>query len=269
MPCRNRAARGGIQCGMRRLLPFLLLVGALTAAPAVRLYLKDGGFQTAREYEVLKDRVRYLSAERNEWEELPLDLVDLDRTRRESVDRDAARKKEAEAIDAEDKAEREQREELERIPYEPGVYQVDGTTVKSVKQAEVKAVGNKRRNLLKVITPIPIVAGQNSVEIDGLQASYAVANRRPYFYFRLSADERYAIVKLLPLKKSRRVETWDVIPVSNEIVQKHEAVPIFRRQLTDNLFQIWPEKPLEPGEYAVIQFTEGKANTQAWDFRVP
>ena len=25
-------------------------------------------------------------------------------------------------------------------------------------------------------------------------------------------------------------------------------------------------KPLDPGEYAVVQYTEGKVDTQVWDF---
>ena len=34
----------------------------------VRLYLKDGTYQWVSEYKVVKDRVSYLSAEREEWD---------------------------------------------------------------------------------------------------------------------------------------------------------------------------------------------------------
>jgi len=34
----------------------------------------------------------------------------------------------------------------------------------------------------------------------------------------------------------------------------------------EEVYKIWPVKPLTPGEYAVYQYTEGKGNIQVWDF---
>ncbi|MCC6388986.1 MAG: hypothetical protein IT167_00185, partial [Bryobacterales bacterium] len=47
-----------------------------------------------------------------------------------------------------------------------------------------------------------------------------------------------------------------------------EEVEIFRRQVGDQLYKIWPMQPLPPGEYAVIEYTEGKVNAQIFDFSV-
>ena len=67
----------------------ILIVATLAAQAADRLYLKDGDYQLVREYQVQKDRVRYYSTERGDWEEIPLELVDLDRTKSEAADQKA------------------------------------------------------------------------------------------------------------------------------------------------------------------------------------
>jgi hypothetical protein len=250
---------------MLRLLVAILLAWPVLAANT-RLYLTDGTYHVVREYEAKSDRVRYYSVERGEWEEIPLDLVDLKRTKAEAAERVAEIKEEKSALEAEDKAERAMRKEIANVPYEPGAYVVTGDEIRTLKQAEADVVTNKRRSLLKRITPIPIVTGKSTVEIKGENSEFIVAKDRPEFYFRLASDERFAMVKLSAQKGARIVERWTTIPVTNEIVQEHDEVKTFRHQVQDNLYKIWPQTPLEPGEYALIEYTEGKANTQIWDF---
>ena len=54
--------------------------------------------------------------------------------------------------------------------------------------------------------------------------------------------------------------------MSNEIIEDREAVDTFKQQLAEGLYKIWPTKPLPPGEYAIVEYTDGKANIQVWDF---
>ncbi len=251
---------------MARFLAALLLFVLPALAANLKLYLKDGTYHIVREYKVEDDRVRFYSVERSQWEEIPLALADLARTEREAAERKAALEQEAKAVSEEEQAERAQSRELSRVPQDKGVYQIVNGELRVFKAAETKLHTNKGRSILKVLAPIPVVTGKATLEIDGERSTYFADNDRPEFYFVLSAPERFGIVKLTPRKGVRVVAKVTVVPVVNEMVEEPEDVEIFRSQLADDVFKIWPTKPLEPGEYAVIEYTEGKMNMQVWDF---
>jgi hypothetical protein len=241
----------------------------LLLAASVRLYLTDGTYHIVREYKVIEDRVRYYSVERSEWEEIPLELVDLKRTQRETVEKQQALSAEQKALAEEEKAEREAAREAARVPEDTGAYWAPGDgDVVPLKQSEVKVVTNKGRSVLKAITPIPIITGKATAEIDGLSSGVEVRSDRPDFYIRLSGEERFGIVKLSVLKASRVVQKWTIVPVTKEIVEEMNTIEVFRKQVAEGLYRIWPSKPLEAGEYAVIEYTEGKGNVQVWDFTI-
>src|SRR5260370_40176225 len=250
-------------------LTCVLLLGLFTASAAtVKLYLKDGSYQLVREYKVEKDRVRFFSSDRGEWEEIPVELVDLEKTQTEIKQRDEARREEAAAVDAEEKAEREARREVERVPVGAGVYLVEDEKQVTLKPGESKVVTNKRRRLLKAISPIPLVPGKATVELDGPHSSAGTANREPEFYIRLSDEERFGIVRLAAHNGNRVVEKVTIVPVANENVEEPDLVETFRKQSGDLVYKICPSKPLEPGEYAVFEYTKDKMNMQLCDFFV-
>jgi hypothetical protein len=249
-----------------RLLAVALLIAISAAAANVKLYLKDGSYQIVREYQRVEDRIRYYSVERSDWEEMPAELVDLKKTEAEIKSRQDSLKEEAAILAAEDRAEREAAEEVAKVPQNTGVYVVQGKELATLKQAESKVNSNKRRSVLKVLSPIPIVAGKATVELDGDHSALVVETNTPEFYIRLFAEERFGIVRLKPGKNTRIVQNWTIVPVTKEIVEEMDLVEIFRRQVDDGVYKIWPMKPLEPGEYAVVEYTEGKGNVQIWDF---
>ncbi len=102
-------------------LALALPAHSLAEQPARRLILKDGSYQSITKYEVKGDRVRYYSAEREEWEELPSLLVDWPATEQFEKERMAAPAiPEAALIDKESAADREA-DELSRPQIAPGL----------------------------------------------------------------------------------------------------------------------------------------------------
>lgn len=243
----------------------LLLLPAVFAATQ-KLYLKDGTYHLVREYKVEKDRVAYYSTERGDWEELPLDLIDLKRTEKEIKDKEEAIATEAKEMDAEEKAIRAQREEIARIPQESGVFFSTNGKLDVLKAAETKVVNDKKRNVLKMVSPIPVISGKSTVQAAGLHAAFTVTDERPEFYVRLANEEPFGLIRLKPGNEARIVEVINLIPVSKELIEERETVDTFKQQLGEGLYKIWPTKPLPPGEYAIVEYTEGKANIQVWDF---
>jgi hypothetical protein len=256
---------------MRRLYFLFFAFCFLAGAENVKLYLKDGSYQLVREYQVADDRVRFYSLDRDDWEEVPASLVDLDKTKAEIKSRADEIRAGVDADAAEKKAERTARKEVASVPADPGVYLIEEqptgpAKLTPLKVGESKVVTNKRRSILKAISPVPLVPGKATLELDGQHSSQGTANRSPEFYIRLSDEERFGIARLSEHKSNRVVEKLTIQPVVNETTQEPDLVEVFRQQVADGLFKIWPQKPLDPGEYAVVQYSIDKLDMQVWDF---
>jgi hypothetical protein len=249
-----------------RFLPILALACAAWAAN-VKLYLKEGGYQLVREYQVQADRVHFYSVERSEWEDIPLDLVDLKRTEAESASRQTEEKNDAKLITEERQAERQLQEEVSHVPGDIGVYWVEGSEGKTLKQAEATVRTEKGKFILRRLAPMPTpVTRTATMEVEGAHATAVFTNQSQEFYVRPSDTEPFGIARLVPKSSVRVAE--EISYMGNEADEEPQIVPTLQLEMTEGLYKIWPKEPLPPGEYAVVQYTLGKVDMQIWDFAV-
>ena len=250
------------------LLAFFALLFSAWAAN-FKLYLKDGTYHLVREYQVQSDRVHFYSVERSQWEDIPLEMVDLKRTRAEVADRQAKFDADSKMIEQEEKVERELEKETSRIPQDPGVYWLEGDQAKVIKAAESAVHTNKGRAVLAKLAPIPVVTGKGTLEIQGAHSANVFTNPEQELFLQLAETERFGICKLTVKGNVRIVENLTSMPVTNEIAEELSMVETFQKQLSPSgLYKIWSKEPLPAGEYAVVEYTEGKLNIQVWDFAI-
>jgi hypothetical protein len=183
------------------------LLAALLAFPpsssaqelARRLILKDGSYQLITKYEVKGERVRYLSAERNEWEEIPKSFVDWSATEKYEKDRAAgASVPEAVQLDRDLETERELDEgKLPqvapglRLPEDSGVFLLDNfkgePQVVELQQSEGDLNRNVKGNIFRGAIN-PVASAKQTLELEGEHARVQSHGDVPSLYINL--DER-------------------------------------------------------------------------------
>jgi hypothetical protein len=170
-----------------------LCVSSAVAETTKRLILKDGNYQSVTKYEVQGDRVRYRSADREEWEEIPKDLIDWKATDEFNAGRATATKS-PEAVELDKEAEADLQAEEARTPeVAPGLRLPDdgGVVLLDKFKGEPQLVeiaqngGELNRNVGKNILrgAINPVAGQKqSIELEGLLAAVQAHQERPVIF---------------------------------------------------------------------------------------
>jgi len=278
------------------LVALLAILMALQTAPAQqlarRLILTDGSYQLAVQWEVKGDRVRYLSAERNEWEELPYSLVDWPATEKFAADR-AAGKPDPEAAELDKELEAERRAEEARNPLiAPGLHLPDDASVLlldtfenqpeliELQQDTGQLDRNTRSNVLRA-TVNPIATARQDIELDGLHARVQAHAAMPVVYVQANSPEaaqqpqqpelpwdRFHIVRA-ELKKDKRIVGTVKISPLRKVSQQQDLIATTSERLTGGWVKVTPTAALPPGEYALVELLgEEGMNTYVWDFGV-
>lgn len=263
-----------------------------------RLILKDGSYQSVTKYEVKGQRVRYLSAERGEWEELPKSLVDWDATEKYEKDRAAgASTPEAIELDKELEADRQAEEARSphvapglQLPEEGGVFLLDTYETRPelnpIDQRGGAVNKNMKGNVLRAAIN-PVASAHQTVELPGKHAPVQAHVGVPSLYINIDRGqetevppaspskedqplptERFRIVRLEG-KGDKRVVGDIKIAVYGKISQDAKFIPSTAQPMSGGWVKLTPTESLPNGEYAVVEMLgkEGM-NLYVWDFGV-
>ena len=270
-------------------IAFLVIGGTLlTQAQATkRLVLKDGSYQAVTKWEMKGDRVRYYSAERGQWEELPVSMVDWKAT--EDYEKNAASEKNTDLenalkADAEDAA----KEDAATPEIAPGIRLPDGGGVyllesfKSQPQLDelVQTNGeinkNTGKNILRA-TINPIASAKQSIELKGAHARVQSHTSTPEIYIDIDSDTQTQKLDMADhFRIARATEKKDMRVIGNlkismigKVSQEGSFVKTSAEKMAGDWVRVKPLEPLPPGEYAVVEMlTPKEMNLYVWDFGV-
>jgi len=253
-----------------------------------RLVLKDGSYQTVTKWEIAGDRVRYFSAERYDWEELPNSLVDWPATEKYS------REQQQHPPAPVELKKEEPPEEPDASLVAPGLHLPDGggvfllDTFQSQPQLlELAQNGSELnrhmgRNILRAaINPVALSSRQ-TIELKGEHAKVQSHVSQPAIYVNVDPggssaqpaaqgpvqnQARYGIVRLEKKKDLRVVGNLNVA-IYGKVSQKENWIKTSATPLGEWI-KVVPDTPLDRGEYAVVELLDkGQINLFVWDFGV-
>ncbi|HEX2329033.1 MAG TPA: hypothetical protein VHN74_09925 [Candidatus Angelobacter sp.] len=267
-----------------------------------RLILKDGSFQSVTKYEVNGNRVRYFSADRYSWEEIPRDLVDWPATEKFNKERQSQREEEVTKAGAPEPG-----DAPEPPMVAPGLYLPDGGGVfvldnfqgqpQLVELSQNDSALNKHmgKNIMRAaINPLSLSSKQ-TIELKGSRSATQSHLTQPAFYVNVeSADaqptaasspakdkpaannqaaapaeqQRFGIVRMEKKKDVRVVGDLN-IAMTGKVSQKQNWVKTTSEPAGAGWMKLTPVEPLTPGEYAIVELLEkGQINLFVWDFGV-
>ena len=264
----------------RYLAAAALLLGTL-AAPrvawsAIKLCMKDGTYQMVSSYEVQGGRVRYYSIERSEWEEVPVELVDLAATKRAEEEAKSTAKKQLEEAKEVDRERFYKPPDVGleiapglRLPGDDGIFTADGQRLVRLVLSTGELVTDKKRAAMMLAMPLPIMKARSLVVLSGAKALIRLNNPLPVFYVQ-SGDGLGSRLELLRLKGGKDARAVEEVEASRgkngKASEERTEVALERKQVAPNVYTLKPLQPLEAAEYALGELVGDKLNLEVWDF---
>ena len=274
--------------GLAVLAALWILLGAIAVGQtSQRLILTDGSYQSVNEFHKEGERVRYLSAERGEWEELPTALVDWKATTEwNSTAMRGGDEEELKQVTAEEVAARKEAMKNTplvapdmRLPAEGGVFlfeEVGGKpALHKVPTQHLSAESKTGSNMLRhAVNPFASVL--LTLELKGREARVRIHSPGPVLYVDIDDEtgtvpgERYRIVRLAADKgRNLRVVGRDKVSMKGNEQASYQVVKTRAEKFSGDWWKVVPVEALAPGEYAVvIESDSQETNADVWDFGV-
>jgi hypothetical protein len=278
-------------------LVFLLLPLAHSSGQqfAKRLILKDGSYQSATKWEVHEDRVRYYSADRDDWEEVPNSMVDWPATEKYEKERAAgAASPEAIALNKELEADRAARD-ANAPQVAPGLRLEDTNAgyLLDTFQGQQQLVqlkqdgGTVEHNIRKTIFHGNVAGSTSEILLAGAHAGVQSHVPLPSLYVNAGATpdatqssstsspqqvalpwDRFRIVSL-DLRPDKRLVPSIKSSSNGDAAEQQSVVKTTDEQLTGGWVKITPVAPLSQGEYALVELLGDEGiNLYVWDFAI-
>ena len=274
-------------------------VPAPVPTQAHRLILKDGSYQSVTKYEIHGERVRYFSAERGEWEEVPNALIDWDATAKFEQGREAGKlapeavelDKELEAVRKAEQARSPEAAPGLRLPDEGGIFLLD-TYENQPQLSELQQSGgeldkNTKSNVLRAAIN-PLAGARQTIELPNAHAKIQSHTTVPSLYINIELNngapataqaatgeppppaltDRFKIIRV-DIKGNKRVAGAVKIAVTGKMKTDERFVAATATTMTGGWVKLTPTDSLAAGEYAVAEMLgkEGM-NLYVWDFGV-
>jgi hypothetical protein len=244
-----------------------------------KLILTDGTFQIVREYDREGERVRYYSVERSAWEEIPAALVDWTATQKAEAEQDAQQKELAKQIAESERAARFADLNVDTsfevrpgtfLPDKAGFYVLDGNKIANMQQEKAEIHLEKGRAVARIVTGVPLISTKQDMDIPGRQAKLRIHAGEAEFFFR-TADQREPHLTLLraTVKGEKRAVEVITTNIAGQQKYKDNEVSLLQWDAARGLYRYTVDRPLESGEYAIIETTTGEGQSMyLWTFGV-
>ncbi len=268
---------------------------AATSTRSQKLVLTDGTYQMVREYQRTGDRVRYYSAERGAWEEVPASMVDWDATAKAAQEDQKVAAAELDKVHKQEEAKKmDNVTDIDAslpvaagvyLPDGEGMFVVEGKSVRVMDQVGSQIKTDKKRLIAQIMSPVPLVPGKMNVTLQGARAKLRLSSKNPEFYLREPAydpDKASAIkksnkpedsgpdVELIKAKVTRNTRQLESINtlMGQTMGSTMNEISVQRWEVAPSVYRFTLSQALAPGEYVLAQVEPDGLDLFVWEFGV-